>query len=181
MASSTNPPRLEVLPNRRAGLGMTTAGLAALATAIYPLVAGTLPAGRQYWLILPGLFGLLFLLTGLPLLLRRRPTLIADQTGISAAIIGSAATHIPWDLVTGIELVGRGKRRMLAILVSDVDKALERCPNSCRGIIKRYNASHNLPAGAYVVPQLIGRPIEPLADELRALAVHYLERAASKA
>jgi len=155
---------------RTAGWNMVLAGVVILAFAAVNLGR----TGARFGLALhiaAAAFGVLSVLFGLSLALRRGPVLTADPDGITASMTGFDRSRLPWELIRGARVVGKKKQeRALVILAHDVDAALKLVYPTVVSGIRSMNKRHKVGGGLYVMARLMGRDPESVAPEIERIA-----------
>jgi hypothetical protein len=147
-------------------VGMMGGGAAAaLLGAINALGAGG-GVALIHWSV--ALAGALLAAAGARLAWRRDPVLTVGTEGITASLEGSDRSRLPWDLITGVRVVGE-RERHLVVLVNDREEALRRIDPKVAPRIRRMNHLYDVPGGLYVTGRLMGTPPEEAAEQIKRL------------
>jgi hypothetical protein len=154
--------------NRSLGARMALAGAAMLALSATHYLAG---GASMLWLhIVVSALGLMLLLFGFRVTFRRTPMLAGDERGLVASAMGGDRSRIPWELVSGVEVLGAKKAdRTLAILTDEPEKALEHVDPVIATLVRKRNRQLGRAAVQYLPANLMGTPAELVAQQIREI------------
>jgi hypothetical protein len=110
--------------------------------------------------------GALMIRYGLSLWLRKTPVLAADDRGIVVASFGSMRTLIPWELIDGADVVGKGKNNWLVLLSHHPDAAQQVNPLFAASTA-RLNRKWGRPGIVYVMAKTMADPAEVVASRIK--------------
>ena len=152
--------------NRSLGARMALTGAAMTALMGYRCFVSH---GAGLWIAAVfAVIGLLIVLVGARLAMRRAPVIAADERVLVAGTPGSSRSAIPWELISGAEAVGAPKAGGALVVLSDApEEALKHVAPAVRPSVRRLNEKLGLAGVLHIPGNMMDTPPEVVAMRIR--------------